>query len=281
MNRILGGRCALLAPAWVLGALLAGVSPALAQNGFDILTLRGQGSSIGVEITELDTEKAKSSSVDHGVVVATVRPETPAARAGFQSGDIVVEFDGEAVRSARQFRRLVEETRPGHEVKATVVRDRSRRSLSVTPELVAAGRAPEVLKLPALRQVQPNLKPAVPFRVEPAVPGVTPFGGQTRLGVSVMTLDTQLAEYFGARQGVLVTGVAADTPASRAGVRAGDVILEVATRPVSNPADVADALRTVKAGASLDMKVLRDKKELLLKLAIPAAESPQPERQRL
>src|SRR6187455_909932 len=170
MNRILGGRCALLAPAWVLGALLAGVSPALAQNGFDILTLRGQGSSIGVEITELDTEKAKSSSVDHGVVVATVRPETPAARAGFQSGDIVVEFDGEAVRSARQFRRLVEETRPGHEVKATVVRDRSRRSLSVTPELVAAGRAPEVLKLPALRQVQPNLKPAVPFRVEPAVP---------------------------------------------------------------------------------------------------------------
>jgi len=73
----------------------------------------------------------------------------------------------------------------------------------------------------------------------------------------------------------------ADAPASRAGVRAGDVILEVATRPVSNPADVADALRTVKAGASLDMKMLRDKKELLLKLAIPAAESPQPERQRL
>src|SRR5687768_3680923 len=125
MKRIFGGRAALRAAAWVVGALLAGASPARAQGGFDILTLRGQGSSIGVEIMELDADKAKASAVESGVTIANVRPDTPAARAGFQSGDVVVEFDGEAVRSARQFQRLVEETRPGHEVKATIVRDRS------------------------------------------------------------------------------------------------------------------------------------------------------------
>ena len=281
MKRILRSRWVLGAAAPMLGAWLATATPAAAQGGFDILTLRGPGSSIGVEITELDAEKAKSSSVENGVVINSVRPETPAARAGFQAGDIVVEFDGEAVRSARQFRRLVEETRPGHEVKATVVRNRSRQSLAVTPELAAAGSVPAPLSnLPALRQlqVQPNLK-AAPFNFEPGRTWST--FSQGRLGVSVISLETQLAEYFGAKQGVLVTGVNADTPASRAGIRAGDVILDVGARPVTSPADVNDALRTIDAGASVDIKVLRDKKELLLKVAMPGAASPAPARQRL
>ena len=106
MKNILRGRWAMGGAASVLGAWLATATPALAQGGFDILTLRGPGSSIGVEISELDAEKAKSSAVENGVVINSVRPDTPAARAGFQAGDVVVEFDGEAVRSARQFRRL-------------------------------------------------------------------------------------------------------------------------------------------------------------------------------
>jgi serine protease Do len=267
----------------VLGTWLTSATPALAQGGFDILTLRGPGSSIGVEVSELDAEKAKSSSVENGVMVNSVRPDTPAARGGFQPGDIVVEFDGETVRSVRQFRRLVEETRPGHEVKATVVRDRSRRALTVTPEPATAANTAPLSNLPALRaltvpaqpKVAPNAKLA-PFRFSE---GIT-FTSRGRLGVSVMSLEAQLAEYFGAKQGVLVTGVNADTPASRAGIRAGDVILEVAAEPVMNPADVNNALRATSAGASVDIKVLRDKKELLLKATMPAAPAPAPERQR-
>ena len=298
MKSFLRGRSALGAAApvlaaLVLGALLAGASPAQAQGtvaqgtvsqgGFDILTLRGPGSSIGVEITELDAAIAKASVVENGVVIANVRPDTPAARAGFQSGDIVVEFDGEAVRSARQFRRLVEETRPGHEVKATVMRNRSRQSLTVTPELAAA--AAPLANLPVIRelQVQPQTLPslkAAPFRVAPGQTWLMSTG-QGRLGVSVIPLETQLAEYFGAKQGVLVTDVTADTPASRAGIKAGDVILEVAARPVTSVADVNDALRAAAAGAGVDVKVLRNKKELLLKATMPGSASPAPARQRL
>jgi len=286
MRNILRGRWALGATAVVMGAWLATATPALAQSGLDILTLRGPGSSIGVEITELDAEKAKSSAVENGVVINSVRPDTPAARAGFQAGDVVVEFDGEAVRSARQFRRLVEETRPGHEVKATVVRDRSRRALTVTPEPATAANITSPLSnLPALRTLpvpaQPRVQPdqkAAPFNFALG----TPFSsrGQARLGVSVMSLETQLAEYFGAKQGVLVTGVNSDTPASRAGIKAGDVIVEVAAQPVTNPADVNSALRATSAGASVDIKVLRDKKELLLTATMPAAPSPAPPVQR-
>jgi serine protease Do len=261
---------------------LVAATPAQAQGGFDILTLRGPGSSIGVEISELDAEKAKSSSVENGVVVNSVRPDTPAARAGFLAGDIVVEFDGEAVRSVRQFRRLVEETRPGHEVKTTVVRDRNRRVLTVTPEPATAAHTAPLSNLPALRGLtvpaQPRVEPRAeaPFRFSE---GIT-FTSRGRLGVTVTSLEPQLAEYFGARQGVLVTSVTADTPASRAGIKAGDVILEVAAQPVTNPADVNTALRAASAGATVDIKVLRDKKEVLLKATMPAAPSPAPERQR-
>jgi serine protease Do len=281
MKNILGGRYAVGVAAAVLGALLIGATPAVAQGGFDVLTLRGPGSSIGVEISELDAEKAKASAVENGVVINSVRPDTPAARAGFQSGDVVVEFDGEPVRSARQFRRLVEETRPGHEVKATVVRERSRRALNVTPEPATANNLAPLSNLPALRelQVMPRVQPApkaAPFTFAPGIAATA----QGRLGVSVMSLETQLAEYFGAKQGVLVTAVDADTPASRAGLKAGDVIVELAARPVTNPADLRDVLRTSSAGTSVDIKVLRDKKEVLLRATLPASTSPASESQR-
>jgi serine protease Do len=278
MKKLLRGSCRLTVAAAALGIVLADVSPAAAQGGFDILTLRAPGSTIGVEITELDAEKVKASGVENGVVINNVRPNTPASRAGFQAGDIVVEFDGEAVRSARQFRRLVEETRPGREVKATVVRDRNRQALTVTPELGTAGNIPE---LTPFARPAPNARPAEPFRIEPALPRLAPFNNQGRLGVTVMPLESQLAEYFGARQGVLVTAVGADTPASRAGLKAGDVIVEVGSRPVTSAADVTEAMRSSGSGGSLDVKVLRDKKEMVLKVAIPADTPPAPERQRL
>ena len=64
---------------------------------------------------------------------------TPAADAGFEAGDVVVEFDGERVRSATQLSRLVWETPAGREVSATVMRDGIRRTLPVTPEPAPAG----------------------------------------------------------------------------------------------------------------------------------------------
>ena len=289
MTSILRSRSALGATALVLGSLVVGVTPAPAQgtvgpSGFDVLTLRGPGSSIGVEITELDAAIAKASAVENGVVIAKVRPDTPAARAGLQSGDIVVEFDGEAVRSALQFRRLVEETRPGREVKVSVVRNRTRQSLPITPELTAAGAAPPLANLPVIRELRVppqelrDLK-AAPFGFALGQTGTT--GGQQHLGVSVIPLGPQLAEYFGAKQGVLVTGVNADTPASRAGIKAGDVLVEVAARPVTSAADVNDALRPTLAGGNVDIKLLRDRKELMLKVTLPASAPPAFERQRL
>src|SRR5207245_9832621 len=68
-----------------------------------------------------------------GAVVEDIRADSPAEKAGLKRADVIVEFDGERVRSARQFTRLVQETGPGRTVKATVVRDGQRKDVELTP----------------------------------------------------------------------------------------------------------------------------------------------------
>ena len=247
--------------------------PARAQG--DVLMLRSAGSSIGLQTSDLD---ASASAPSDGARVVTVQANTPAARAGFQSGDVVVEFDGERVRSARQFQRIVEETRPNHEVKAVVLRSGDRRTLSVTPELASAAPSiqPARPNLPNLR-VQPNGRRGGgpfslpdgalrPFNQSPATP---------KLGVSVSDLSDQLRDYFGVKQGVLVASVESGTPAGRAGVKAGDVIVEVAGQPVASTNDVVNALAKARDG-DLDLHIVRDKKDVRLKATVPAAPAPAP-----
>ena len=98
----------------------------------DSLTLRGAGSMIGVDIAPLTDEQVRTAGVD-GVAIVRVHPGAPALEAGIQRGDVVIEFDGERVRSVRQFRRIVAETRPGRPVTIVVHRGGAERRLSVTP----------------------------------------------------------------------------------------------------------------------------------------------------
>ncbi len=92
--------------------------------------LNRSGTHIGVTVRDVEGGEDPSE----GAVVEDVRSESPADAAGFESGDLIVEFDGERVRSARQLTRLVQETPAGRSVAATVVRAESRMNLNVTPE---------------------------------------------------------------------------------------------------------------------------------------------------
>src|SRR5258708_37519385 len=78
------------------------------------------GAEIGASVRDLEGSEVREGG---GAYVEDVRPESPAAKAGLQRADIVTRFDGEAVRSARQFGRLVRETPAGRTVNATVRRD--------------------------------------------------------------------------------------------------------------------------------------------------------------
>ena len=96
----------------------------------------GSTASIGVGIREVmgeDAAKAKMAQPS-GVYVESVREGSPAARAGIQAGDIVIDFDGERVRSTSHFTRLVQESVPNRQVAAVVVRGTSKQTLNVVPE---------------------------------------------------------------------------------------------------------------------------------------------------
>ena len=84
--------------------------------------------------------------------------------------------------------------------------------------------------------------------------------GRGRLGIGIQELTPQLGEFFGTDKGVLVTSVDADSPAAKAGLKAGDVITALGDTPVSSPSDLMRAVRRADEGSDLSITYMRDKK---------------------
>ena len=242
--------------------------PAMAQNaGPDVMTLEGLGSTIGVTVRDLDEREAETSQ--GGVRIDQVREGTPAARAGLKSGDVVVEFDGERIRSVRQFTRVVRESRPGRAVRAVVLRGSSRETVTVTPEgRTAVDLGPEISR--RVERGLERLERDFAFEFDFDLPrDRLEIRWRGRLGASLTPLTPQLAEYFGVKEGLLVSSVQPESAAAEAGLRAGDVITTVGGTSVRTPADVTRALRRAEPGTRTELRVMRDKKEVTLTFQTP------------
>jgi len=231
-----------------------------------VLTRR-DGSRVGLSVTDVESQEI-SGAVDEGAYVDGVRPAGPAAAAGFEVGDIVVEFDGERVRSARQLSRLVEETPAGRSVTAIVVRDGTRVSLDVTPEErpgVMASRAERLqdrLDLNRLRQDGPPERWLFDFDLDESNPAYRLRGN--RLGIEGVALGSQLANYFGVEHGVLVASVEEGSVAARAGLRAGDVITAIDDDGLDDVRTLRRYLTTLEPGDAFSLDVVRDGGEIIL-----------------
>ena len=260
------------------GAVAMAISSVVAQEPRDQRGRRegprvwmhdGRNAQIGVTVDE----------TADGVRVDTVESESPASRAGLRSGDVVVEVDGERVRSARQFARLIQESPEGRDVPLTVLRDGQRQTLQVAPQSrnytfdfdgERIGRQVErsLRDLePRLRELEPRLRELEPrlreFRfdgpfdlhLEGLARMTSPRG---RLGVQLNELTPELAEYFGAPDGgVLISRVTPDSPAAKAGLRAGDVITSLDGGRVRDTDDLVDELRDKHGDVKIG--IVRDK----------------------
>lgn len=110
--------------------------PQAGGSGDNFFTYRGFGGrQIGIGVTPLTRQLADHYGVTGGLMINNVRENSPAAAAGLRAGDIVVEADGKEVKSDRDLVRTIAEKKIG-DVRLTIVRDRSRQTLSVTPEEV-------------------------------------------------------------------------------------------------------------------------------------------------
>jgi len=245
-------------------------------------SFEGDGSYLGVQTQEVTKENFAKFGLREvrGVAVEKVMDNSPAAAAGLQAGDVIVRFQGEDITSTRKLTRLISEIAPDHQAKVTVLRGGSEREINVT---LATRPAPkfengnfgwatpmplgEMPKMPPMGQWRDM--PAVPpmgempgFRVMPGGEGnVFVFGGGGRqIGVGLTPLGKQLGDYFGVADGngLLINNVRENSPAAKAGLKAGDVIVEVDGKAVKGDFDLMRVFNEKKEG-DVELTIIRDR----------------------
>jgi serine protease Do len=227
------------------------------------------GGQIGITIDDV------TDATEEGALVRRVRPDGPAATAGFADGDVIVAFDGERVRSARQLTRHVRETPPGRPVSVTVTRDAELVELEVTPEegaAMAAARGTLERLGDIVGRVTPGASPDFTYGFRGAL-------APARLGVSVQELTPQLADFFGVADGLLVSSVDEGSAGADADLQAGDVITAVDGRAVADTDALRRRLSAVGPGEETSITVTRAGREL--ELAATIGEPQRTERPRL
>jgi len=279
---------ALVAAAGIGAAFLP---PAHAQATTRVVTpkavqvVSGRGSQIGVTIRDVEDADAKASKLaaPTGVIIEEVADDSPASKAGLKKGDVVLEFDGERVRGVRHFTRLVQETPAGRRVQTSVMRDGQK--LNVTIEPRASGGFSyfgDDDRMSVLRDLADGWRvdipkpaaPAPPAAPKPPAPPAFPafpdfdtfvWRSGNGLGISVGDLSDQLAQYFGTKDGVLVTSVTDNSAAAKAGIKAGDVLTSLNGRDVTSPSDLRRRIQELKDGDEFTVGIVRDKKATTLK----------------
>jgi len=249
-------------------------------RGFELMV---GGSHIGIAVRDLDEADAKrEKTAQSGVVIDEVYTESPASRAGLKAGDVVVEFDGERVRSARQFSRLVAETPDGRSVKLAAVRDGQRMTIDITPEARGGLNTEWTFSgdFSRLQDLEHDITQMIPKIAAPGFEMRTRVR-TSRLGVQIETLTPQLATYFGAKLGALVTTVQEGSAAEKAGLRAGDVITAIDGRTIEDAADIQRALRGTGDGDEVTIEILRDRKPQTLKAKVESTSGTRKVRRRV
>jgi serine protease Do len=206
--------------------------------------LRGKGKVtrgyLGVLIQKVTPDIAESLGMEkgYGALVANVSKDGPAEKAGVKVGDVIVEFDGKEIKDSGDLPIIVARTPVDKKVRMKVLRDKK-----------------EVL-----------LNVAVGELKEEEVEATVPEKGE--LGLTVQRLTPQIAESLGLEKadGVVVTAVEPGSAADEAGIRRGDVILEVDRKPIRNLEEYRKSITGIRKGKGVLFLVRRGESTLFLAL---------------
>lgn len=268
----------LLGTVALMGLVLAGLALAAPQRAERRMLFRGGPGGdawLGVQLRDLNAAELKEwlEPDDLGAYVVKVVAGSPAEKAGVAAGDIIVRYAGMPVLGVEHLIQLVRATPAGKTISLEVSRKGKKESLPVT--LVRREAEEDTL------MVFPDFGVPIP-PVEP----MPPEGPQTRrfrffspserprLGIYYEDLTEQLGRFFGVPdgKGVLVTSVVEDSPAAKAGLAAGDVIVAIGDRKIVDSGDLLEVLRdqpdsqvvTVRAyrkGKAQDFQITLEKGE--------------------
>src|SRR5688572_8926667 len=226
------------------------------------------GSYLGVQTAEVTKENFAKYGLREvrGVAIEKVIEGSPAEKAGLQGGDVIVKFNGEEVTSSRKLTRLLAEVSPDHQARLTVVRAGAEREITATvgkrpmPKFEEGGFAPmpQIPDFPAMPKMEQMPRVEVVPPGAPDQPFAFHMGGGRRIGVGVTTLTKQLSDHFGVASGVMINEVRVDSPAAKAGLKAGDIIVEADGKEVRGEGDLIRAIQEKKEG-DVTLTVVRDR----------------------
>ena len=204
---------------------------------------------IGIYMQDVDSDLADAFNlaVSKGVLINDIADKSPAEKAGLKQQDVILEWNGQEVKNSESLSELVSASKVGDNIKLTVNRGGKQMEIAVQigersePRVYGQGKTP---RMPQSFQFFNDFK-------------------STGIGVSLQALSGQLGDYFGVSDGngALITEVMKDTPAEKAGLKVGDVIVKVDGEKVESPNDVSSTIGDKKKGEKVDLVVIRDKAE--------------------
>jgi len=274
----------------VVLAVLVGVvciAPAAAGDGEkhqerQVYIFSSGGSWLGVNVGDINEKRAAELGLEQaaGAEIQSVVPDSPAAEAGLVEGDVILKYQGERIEGVRQLTRMVRETPAGRVTNLQVWSGGSTRMVQVKvaerehqwdvrhegdPDFEHF-EMPEIPEMPDIEM--PNIE--IPEINIPRIMSFVGLPSSARLGVVIDNLNEQLGEFFGVDdgKGVLVRSVVKGSRAEAAGIKAGDVIIEIDDVAISDSSDLRMALRD-RRGESLQVTVVRERHQKRLSVAAP------------
>jgi serine protease Do len=207
---------------------------------------------LGVTMQPVNDDIIKAFKLDNGAgaAVVDVSPDSGAAKAGIQPGDIILSYNGQPLQQASDLPPLVGMTKPGSKVPVEILRNGKKQTLDVT-----------ISEAKRDRNAVNNLASA-PSSSQ---------AGSAALGLTVQSIDSDTRSQLGlkAGQGVVIDDITGPV-AAQAGLRAGDVITMVNQQKVGSVAEFEAATKSVKAGSTVLLLVRRGEQSNFVGLTVPA-----------
>jgi serine protease Do len=232
----------------------------------------GTTSYLGVDIADITADRVATLKLkeEQGVEVTMVDQDAPAGKAGIKEHDVILSMNGTEVESKSQLQRMIHETPPGRIV--TLVLSRDGQPLTLKVQLADRRSEFHISKMKDKDDDFHFEIPPIPNLGDLDIPNfnVVVVQSSARSGLMVENLTTQLAEFFGARdgRGVLVRSVEKGSRADKAGLRAGDVIVRVGDQPVHDTSDFTHVFHSHSAG-QVNVELIRDRKMQTLTISLP------------
>ena len=230
---------------------------------------------LGVSAQDINADRAKALKLkeERGVEVTSVEADSAADKAGLKVGDVVLEFNGQKVEGWEHLKRLVREIPVHREIKVVVWRNGAEQTLTASMGArrgmqMDFGNGNIVVPMQPFQPTQP-LSPMPPMP-QLDIPQFRTLMGTSTLGIMGEALgqESQLAEFFGVKEGVLVRSVTKGSAADKAGMKAGDVVTKIDDTAISSPQEITRTLRTARNKGTVTVTVVRNKKDMTLSVTL-------------